>query len=74
MRKERMKMDEICTIKLEPVDMNIGTSCLICGKTVEYTNEEALALIHAGNYTTKVCDECKKAIEWVKEKMKDKKE
>lgn len=51
--------DEIAAVKFE-----ISTSCIVCGKTI------ALEPYQAPN-APRVCDECKEAVAWAKEKMKD---
>ena len=53
------------TIPFNPNDYQITTHCVICGKEVVSTaNTSTLA------EQIKVCDDCKKAIAWAKEKMK----
>lgn len=49
---------------IAPVDFLPSTSCIICGKGI------ALDLYQDMN-APRVCDECKEAVAWAKEKMKD---
>lgn len=66
-------MGDTETININQVEWEIGTACLICGNTVPCSRMEQEAMRY-GHSVLKVCDECKKAIEWAKEKMKDRKE
>lgn len=43
----------------------IGVNCIICNGFCELNEEERLSLLH-GKPLVKVCDDCKKAIEWLK--------
>lgn len=50
--------------KFEPIDpkIYIGADCIICGEPVDLTDDEKIR-IERGHYAPcKVCDECKKAI------------
>lgn len=46
------------TIPFNPNDYQIATHCVVCGKEIVEQ--------------IKVCDDCKKAIAWAKENMKEK--
>ena len=54
-------INESVTVKIE--DYKLCTNCLLCGKTV------AISVWQSG---LAICDECKQAIAWIKEKMKEK--
>ena len=43
------------------INMEYGISCLLCNETIPYLSSPQ-----------QICDECKKALAWVKEKMKEK--
>ena len=45
------------------IESEYGASCLICGKTVK---------VHWYDSSPKICGECKEAIAWAKEQMKEK--
>lgn len=44
------------------VETVCGTSCLVCGEFIPCSMFE---------FGIKICDECKQAVLWAKEKMKD---
>lgn len=49
------------------VEPSICTHCIVCDAPIELTSNEVLALEYHRNYgTIKVCDECKKAIMYVR--------
>lgn len=56
------------TIPFNPNDYQIAIHCMICGKEVVRTNRSPVGVAEL----IKVCDECKKAIAWAKENMKEK--
>lgn len=56
------------TIPFNPNDYQIAIHCMICGKEVVRTNRLPVDVAEL----IKVCDDCKKAIAWAKEKMKEK--
>lgn len=43
----------------------IGVNCIICNGFCELNEEEKHSLLH-GKPSVKVCDDCKKAVEWLK--------
>lgn len=43
----------------------VGVNCIICSGFCELNEEEKHYLLH-GKLPVKVCDDCKKAIEWLK--------
>lgn len=56
-----MGVNEVVSV---PYDVyTLYTKCLVCGKEV------AMSMWESGS---KICDECKQAIVWAKEKMKEK--
>lgn len=58
---------ETAIIPFNPDDYQVAIHCMICGKEVfrtKYIPVSTSELIH-------VCDDCKKAITWAKEKMKE---
>ena len=56
------------TIPFNPNDYQIAIRCMICGKEVVRTNRLPVDVAEL----IKVCDDCKKAIAWAKENMKEK--
>lgn len=44
----------------------IGVNCIICNGLCELNEEERYSLRVRGKPPVKVCDDCKKAIEWLK--------
>ena len=65
MMSEIHKSATISTTEIEPVKSHIGVSCLICGNPVECTENEERAMLY-GRSIIKVCDDCRKAVEWAK--------
>ena len=56
----------------ESIHGKIGISCLLCGSVRELTKEEAEYNRYFGTVASiYICDRCKSAIEWAKERMKD---
>lgn len=66
--------DDDCDIKTITIDKEvskgrIGVACIVCGETVLLNEHEVLALKHRHNVDVKVCDECKKAILYIRDKL-----
>ena len=55
------------TIPFNPNDYQIAIHCMICGKEVVMANYPPFDVAEL----IKVCDDCKKAIAWAKENMKE---
>ena len=55
------------TIHLNPDDYQFAIHCMICGKEVVRTAHPPVSV----SELIKVCDDCKKAIAWAKENMKE---
>lgn len=53
---------------INPDDYQIAIHCMICGKEVVRTKHIPVSI----SELIKVCDDCKEAIAWAKEKMKEK--
>lgn len=53
---------------INPNDYQIAIHCMICGKEVVRTKHIPVST----SELVKVCDDCKKAIAWAKENMKEK--
>lgn len=56
------------TIPFNPNDYQIATHCVVCGKEVVIPNDLPFDVADK----IMVCDDCKKAIAWAKENMKEK--
>lgn len=55
------------TLPFGPKNYQIAIHCMICGKEVVRTNRLPVDVAEL----IKVCDDCKKAIAWAKENMKE---
>lgn len=55
------------TILFNPDDYKFAIHCMICGKEVVRTAQPPVSV----SELIKVCDECKRAIAWAKENMKE---
>lgn len=49
----------------------IGVNCIICNGFCELNEEERHSLLH-GRPPVKVCDDCEKAVEWLKTRYLEK--
>ena len=53
------------TITVDESKISICTKCFLCGSEIELT----MAEIDRGTTPIKVCDQCKMAVKWAKERM-----
>ena len=56
-------------IKTDDVKVSIGVACIVCGESVELTDNECLALSRGHNIESKVCDKCKEAIIYMRKQI-----
>lgn len=47
----------------------LGVACIICGETIELTPNEETSLYYGHGIGSKVCDKCKQAVLYIREKM-----
>ena len=52
------------------MECGLAVGCICCGNCVSLTQEEECSIYH-GKFIVKICDECKEAISYVKQLMKD---
>jgi hypothetical protein len=56
---------EKCIVNLP----RLGVDCIICGETIELTPNEEASLYYGHSIGSKVCDKCKQAVLYIREKM-----
>ena len=59
-------LNEECNVETATIeskcDMHLGVECIICGESIELTENENIALMYGKTVGPKVCDKCKEAI------------
>ena len=60
------------TICNNNVQAQLGTPCIVCGKSVPLTENEALLVGRGHCIHSKVCDKCKEAVVYIREQLKEK--
>ena len=53
------------TIKID-MSSTLAIGCMVCGESVSLTAIEEYRVLSGGVLYPKMCDECKRAIEWAK--------
>ena len=60
------------TGSIEPIEnMRLATNCLVCGASIYLTPEEEMTLRSGSSIHSKICDDCKNAIMYAKELLKN---
>lgn len=54
--------------EINPPKCSLAVSCLVCGDGVELDEYEEQRMLAGLPLNPKICDECKKAILWAREK------
>ena len=63
-------MEQIESIlKLPIIECKLAMPCIICGESVELTEEEEMSLSYGDHVRSKVCNECRSAILYMRERM-----
>lgn len=57
-----MQNDRAIKARLDAMECSLGKACIICGESVELSEEEILRLHHGHSIPDKVCNECRNAI------------
>ena len=54
------------------IKTHLCTSCLVCGESVALTQEEEYVLYHGHHVHSKICNECRSAILYMRHQMEQK--
>ena len=57
------------TSKISKLKIRVSKGCIVCGEPVQLTEMEELLLQHGRHIDSKVCENCKKAILYIRNEM-----
>lgn len=58
-------------VTCDVANVSYGTACIICGESVELTENEVILLKHGLSIHSKVCEKCKRAILYVRNQLEN---
>lgn len=63
-------MEQIESIlELPIIEYKLAMPCIICGESVELTEEEEMSLSYGNHIRSKVCNECRSAVLYMRAHM-----